>query len=217
MLIVTAGTAEYQDIVKAQATACARLGHKHQIYDLGGLGMGEPLSVPESDLKPSFNGDSLPPATFKAKLIFDAFRPQACMCWMDADCIPLCDFLPAGSWDAAVTLRPAPEVGQCGISAMDYLNSGVVWIRNVDFARLWWEKSLECNTDQGGLNACVGPEFSPLDWKSSFGKSVWNPWGMQILILDAMEWNCWHLPPRPETRILHFKRGIRAAAKDYCH
>lgn len=216
MLIVTAGTGDYREIILAQAKACTRFGHVHRVYDLGGLGFGEPFEVPADDLKPTINGDSLPPATFKARLLLDAFEPHACMCWLDADCLPLLDFMPPGEWDAAVTLRPASEVGACGIKSMDYLNAGVVWIRNIEFAREWLEMSIEANTDQGALNEIVAPDFGPNEWRTAVGHSIINPMGMSVLVLDAMEWNCWHLPPRPETRILHFKRGIRGAAKGYC-
>lgn len=227
MIVVTAGTTEYRTIVDAQVRKCAEFGYQHLVYDLGGLGIGEPYAVERKDLEPSFNGDSLPPATFKPALMARAMErilfPEL-VCWLDADCLPLRPFhadVNGLMFDAAVTLRPKPEVGTSGIPALDYLNSGVVWIRNNAcgraFLRSWSDHSMALRTDQGGLNASVAPGFQVSEeWEASRNHILaTSSGGARVLILDGMEWNCWHLPPKPDTRILHFKRGIRAAAVNY--
>jgi hypothetical protein len=184
-----------------------------------------PWAVEREDLEPTINGDSLPPATFKPALVLQAMGQAAggeTVCWLDADCIPLKPFDPMAGMDgidAAVTLRPAPEVGLSNCAALDFLNSGVVWIRNSPRGRAFleaWDAQTEGqSTDQGGLNLAVGT-FTADDWKKLYGLTVVNVFsGARILILDAMEWNRWHLPPTPDTRILHFKRGIRGAAVNY--
>lgn len=224
VIVVTAGTSEYRQIVDAQARKCREFGYYHLIYDLGGLGIGEPYHVELEDLKPTVNGDSLPPATFKASLVagtMEAAGAGELVCWLDADCIPLRDFsLDAlacfdriGSFDAAVTLRPAPEIGLSNNPALDYLNSGVVWFRNNTHGRwlceLWHQRSLEMGTDQGALNQVVMPRAGVSGWNSQRGKVLAG-----VLVLDAMEWNSWH-PPFTGARIAHFKRGIRASAVNY--
>ena len=223
MIVVTAGTSEYRQIVDAQARKCREYGYYHLIYDLGGLGIGEPYHVEIEDLQPTVNGDSLPPATFKAALVARAMEGAGqgeLVCWLDADCIPLQSFQPDGSFDAAVTLRPAPEIGLSNNPALDYLNSGVVWIRNNQAGeafRAQWQRGSEfLHTDQGALNVAVGIADGTSTWNSWRGKVVTQMFGARVLVLDAMEWNCWHLPPKPETRILHFKRGIRHLAPYYC-
>lgn len=219
VIVVTAANGDgYRHIVEAQAHRCAQLGYGHVVYDLGGLGIGEPFAVEIEDLQPSFNGDSLPPATFKAALVQRAMeitRTGDVVCWLDADCIPRKSFVPEGDdWDIAVTLRPAAEVGLCGVPALDFLNSGVVWFRANDrgavLCELWDAFSRRMKTDQGALNHLVGPAWLKEDWLNAVG-TVRN----RALVLDATEWNCWHLPPSPLTRVLHFKRGIRHAAVNY--
>jgi hypothetical protein len=189
------------------------------IFDLGGLGIGEPYQVEREDLEPTVNGDSLPPATFKASLVeraMDQSAPGELVMWMDADCLPLRDFMPAVADGvcAAVTLRPAPEIGLSNRPALDYLNSGVVWIRNTaqgkQFCRAWLEASLTMKTDQGALNEIVAPRVhQTVTWNSMRGK-VHD----RVLVLDCAEWNNWS-PPFTGARIAHFKRGIRGRAVNY--
>jgi hypothetical protein len=232
VIVVTAGTAEYKPIIEAQARKCREFGYEHRIYDLGGLGIGTPYEVPESDLRPTVNGDSLPPATFKAALVDEALhtaQPGETVCWLDADCLPVLPFEPSATrspkglelmlWDAAVTLRPAPEIGLSNNPALDYLNSGVVWIRNTlagkRFCEDWQRMSVRMKTDQGALNEAVW-SYKLKRAPEDRGKIIQAlATGARVLILDAMEWNCWHFPPPPEARILHFKGGIRYLAKDY--
>lgn len=218
MIVVTASNGDgYRKIIEAQALKCQQFGYRHVIYDLGGLGFGEPFAVEIEDLRPSFNGDSLPPAKFKAALVWKQMRDAAdgeIVCWLDADCIPRKPFVPDGhDWDIAVTLRPAAEVGLCGIPALDYLNSGVVWFRKTErgaaLCDLWDKFSRMMKTDQGALNHLVGPGWLKDDWINTVG-TVRN----RALVLDAMEWNCWH-PPFTDARIAHFKRGIRGQAWNY--
>lgn len=229
MIVVTAGTSEYRAIIDAQARKCAEFGYGHLIYDLGGLGIGEPYHVELEDLQPTVNGDSLPPATFKAALVekaFGAANHGELVCWLDADCIPLRDFnLDAlacfdalGSFDVAVTLRPAPEVGLSNKCALDYLNSGVVWIRNTEqgrgFCELWRKMSITERTDQGALNRLVANAYRRAEWNLMRGRVIYRGSKASVLVLDATEWNCWH-PPFTGARIAHFKRGLRSQAVNY--
>jgi hypothetical protein len=228
MIIVTAGTAEYADIIRAQVKRCSDFGFKHVVYDLGDLGFGTPHFVRHGDLTPTIGTDTLPPATFKASLMLDTMTRFAALnelvVWMDADCLPIHDFtIPKshGEFDVAVTLRPVSEIGASGNYALDYLNSGVVFARKnaagEAFLRVWSTQSVEFNSDQAALNKCVAFDFTTEDWRRAMGlhviRPVWPSWN--VLILDALEYNCWHLPPRPQTRILHFKRGIRSSAVNY--
>ena len=225
MIVVTAGTTEYRHIIDAQARKCAEFGYRHIVYDLGGLGIGDPYHVEVEDLKPTVNGDSLPPATFKAALVARAMEGAGqgeLVCWLDADCIPLKCFHPdihGEMFDAAVTLRPAPEIGLSNNAALAYLNSGVVWIRNNprgrEFCERWHRLSRLTNTDQGALNVCVSEIWTKADWITSVGR-VWTSalCDARVLVLDCAEWNSWH-PPFTGARIAHFKRGIRNQAVNY--
>jgi hypothetical protein len=229
MIVVTAGTSEYRQIIDAQARKCNEYGYTHMAFDLGGLGIGEPYAVEREDLEPTVNGDSLPPATFKAALVQRALAmtfSNEVVCWLDADCIPLHPFdefaiataTNHADWDAAVTLRPEPEVGLSNNPALDYLNSGVVWIRNTEagsgLLEMWGKWSRFCGTDQGALNQIVAPEYRKVGWNGIRGLVHVSPCGADVLVLDCTEWNSWH-PPFTGARIAHFKRGIRAQAVNY--
>lgn len=210
----------YRRIIEAQDAKCQEYGYHHLVFDLGGLGIGAPYEVLPSDFAPQVNGDSLPAATFKPALVelgFVLAKKDEVVCWLDADCLPLHRFNPLASLDgvdAAVTLRPAGEIGLSNNPALDFLNSGVVWIRNSErgkmFCRAWMKESIDMHTDQGGLNEVVAPRVhQAVTWNSLRGK-VHNG----TLVLDAMEWNSWH-PPFTGARIAHFKRGIRGQAVNY--
>lgn len=241
MVVVTAygGTAEdraaFRSIVQRQSERCKGFGYAHHEFGLtepGGEYLpGYSFEVPVGDFMPTVNGDSLPPATFKAALMDNLLRTLPAnqwACWLDADCLPLREFDPlhmegghAFSVDAVVTLRSHGEIGLSRNQALDYLNSGVVWIRNTlmgrKFCEAWRRHSIELQTDQGALNLCVAPEWTEREWKMIAGQNavVDSPTGAKVLVLDAAEWNRWHLPPTISTRILHFKRGIRSQAVNY--
>jgi len=222
MTVLTAGTADYRPIVNAQARKCVELGYRHLTFDLGNLGTGIPFEVDPADLKPTVNGDSLPAALFKPLLVTCVLEQWAMandiVCWLDADCIPLKEFVPPGDWDAAVTLRPVAEIGQSNNRALDFLNSGVVWIRNtpagMEFAHDWHLRATECGTDQGGLNDAVAPHFTAENWRRAYGFRLHPVCGARVLVLDCAEWNSWS-PPFIGARIAHFKRGIRQLAGGY--
>ena len=215
MLVITAGTSEFAPIVREQRKRCLDFGYRYKAFDLGGLGFGIEHKVDPADFEPTNKAaNSTPPTKFKMQLLLDWMVPGELCCWLDGDCLPLRQFEPEGVFDVAVTLRPENEIGATGLRATDYLNAGVVFVRDKDFVRQWKTYAEETINDQDALNRLVYPLFEPEAWRKIMGKTIRSR-GRLIQILDAMEWNCWHLPPKPETRILHFKRGIRSAAKDY--
>lgn len=230
MIVVTGagGTQEdcaiYRRIIEAQTRKCAEYGYQHLVFDLGGLGTGEPFPIDAGDFAPQVNGDSLPAATFKAPLVQRAFlraKVDEVICWLDADCIPFQRFNPLVSFegvDAAVTLRPIPEIGLSNNPALDFLNSGVVWIRNNEagrrFCGQWARLSHLHNTDQGALNDTAGWHMDVKDWAAAMRNVIHGFGESRVLVLDCAEWNNWH-PPFTGARIAHLKRGIRNQAVDY--
>lgn len=216
MIVVTAGTFDYRRIIEAQERKCAEYGYDHRVFDLGGLGIGKPFDVPPSDLEPQHWGHSLPAATFKVRLLIANFEEGKTICWIDGDCLPLLPFTPDGEWDAAVTLRPLREIGLSGHRSMDFLNAGVVWVRSAAFLNEWQSRAVRLNTDQDGLNEVVAAGYSKAQWRDAMGRTITSPDGFRVKILDASDWNRWNLPPKADTRILHFKRRLRDQARKYC-
>lgn len=215
MLVITAGTTAFRSMIQQQQKICGRYGYSHKAYDLGGLGFGDLFKVDPADLAGTVAGDSIPPTTFKTHLAERCYQEGEILCWLDGDCIPLRDFQPEGVWDIAVTLRSLREVGASGIRITDYLNAGVLWINNRTFIEVWKAEARRLNNDQAALNEIVGGIFTVDQWRHLMGQTFRALSGFTVKVMDAMEWNCWHLPPTEQTRILHFKRGIRGAAEGY--
>ncbi len=219
MIVVTAGTAEYRSIIEEQSRRCAQLGYGHKVYDLGGLASGKYFAPDESDF---VLGVGVKPVTFKPRVLLDFLESYGplmgeTLCWLDADCLPMRGFVPPpGSWNVAVTMRSAREIGASGIFATDFLNSGAAWVRNPEFLYSWKKACDKYGSDQSAMNHLVLPKFEPDYCRSLFGKIIESPCGMNSLILDAGEWNNWNwmLPIPAETRILHFKgKAIGSAQK----
>jgi hypothetical protein len=215
VIVVTAGTSGFRKIILRQTRMCKRFGYDHRVYDFGGLGVGEPYTVDPEKLKRTESRQEGFSADFKAELMIKNFRQGETICWLDGDCIPLLPFEPLGKWDAAVTMRSHDEVGRGHRPRTMFLNSGVVFARNIEFARRWRKKTIAKDNCQIALNKICLPELTVKYCRKAIGKTIESSIGLKVKILDAMEWNCWHIPPPKHARILHFKEDLRHLAKDY--
>lgn len=215
MIVVTAGTSAFRKIIAAQARKCNEFGYQHKIYDLGGLGFGERYKVDPNKLIRTKSRQQGFSCDFKAVLVLKDAQPGQAICWMDGDCLPLLPFEPEGDWDAAVTMRSANEVGRSGRPRTMFLNSGVVFVRNMGFAVTWRELTVAADNCQIALNNAALPEKTIAACRGIIGKTIESPTGFKVKILDAIEWNCWHIPPPPGARILHFKSDRRNLAEKY--
>jgi len=215
--IVSAGTPDFRGMMEENRIRCEALGYRYAPHGLSH----------SSDLV-----GAIPPATFKPRLMAEAlregeprasFEPSATgddpsrniIGWMDADAIivrPL-DSLLDIDFDVAVTLREPDLIGTTQPTS-NYLNSGVVFFRNTAAARLfvanWITLSDAMQTDQGALNLMVGPRWTDVDWKSSYGTTTVER-GYRIHVLPCSEWNhcSWDRRPVDGCRVLHFKHGWR--------
>ena len=215
MIVITAATGDMKDLVIGQAKRVYSFEYDHRIFDFGGLGFGIPYRVDPLDIAP-VPGIHAPRCLFKIDLLLSCFEENNTLCWLDADCLPLKEFEIDGAFDAAVTLRPSSEIGKSGMFNHDYINAGVIWIRSRKFLDHWRQRSVIHQNDQGGLNDLIGEGMSVEEWRKSMNSTIITKHdGFKVRILNAMKWNCWHIPPVEDTRIMHFKKGIRRAASNY--
>lgn len=217
MKVITAGTKEFAEIILAQQSRCLKFGYDHIAYDLGDLGFGIPWNAPRGDLDPLMKEiNSIPPTKFKVDLLLENYGPGDTVCWIDGDCLPVRDFLPAGEWDAAVTLRREDEIGKSGIHATDYLNAGVCFFRDRTLLLNWKDECRFTINDQDALNIIVGENYSREDWIEALAKEdIINSQGFRIKILKCEIFNSWYFVMNGTPKIIHFKRGFRHLASEY--
>lgn len=217
--IVTAGTAEYRDMMLENKRRAESYSYTVITYDLGGLGYGIPCEP-----KPDDFSWPVPRATFKPGMLLQNWDGEwDVLSWMDGDTIliqPVCG-VEAMSFDVAPTVRPHAEIGATGRRDTDFLNSGVVFFRKsamaLSFLNDWQEAISSGLGDQEALNVTtLGQDATAGHWLqaamdcSTLHRSIKGQKGRSIRLLSSFEWNNWHMDdPAPNTRILHFKRGLR--------
>jgi hypothetical protein len=204
MLIISAGTPDYHDMMAENQRRCREFGYRYVSHDL------KP-STPE-DLA-DLSGD-LPPCTFKPRFLQGIPTDGEVVAWMDGDAfvvLPL-DDLESLDFDVAVTLREPQDVGGCATTG--YLNAGVIFFRGF-YGSLFVDR-WECLTDRMGndqlaLNNAVGKGWTDEQWKASYGHTH-DCSGFKVHVLPGSIWNFsnWNYRPLTDTKILHLKHGWRA-------
>jgi len=216
MIVVTGATAEYRDLVLAQAKVCYALKIPHVTYDLAGLGFGIPRTTDPGEF-PLIDGMLM--AWFKPELVTGMLQLNRAhadiVCWLDADCIPtnLFERPPGDDWDAAVTLRRDDEMG-VGMESTNWLNAGVVFVRANEPGRVFaaaWRAACGGNVgEQEALCRTVGSGWKRPEWAAARGLTVATRCGAMVKVLSCPEWNCWEFPPPAGVRVMHYKRGLRS-------
>jgi len=147
-----------------QTMAMAKaLGYRVNVYDLGGLGFGEPLWTEAGDLKK----DSFVPCCFKPRAIKAALmewkmrggRGETHLVWLDADAFlqDRIDEVFTDDYDVGVTERPAREIEMYRENPkVGRINSGVIFFRCskelFPFLDEWECRALKYNLEQQALN-----------------------------------------------------------------
>jgi len=165
--IVTAGDATFKPFVMQTMAKAKALGYRVNVYDLGGLGFGEPLSTDPSDLKK----DSFVPCTFKPLAIrrallewkeFRTYWPETHLVWLDADAFlqTRIEEVFTDDYDVGVTERPAREIEMYRENPkVGRINSGVIFFRCSEelfpFLDEWESRAMKYNLEQQALNELV--------------------------------------------------------------
>lgn len=163
--IVTAGDANFKAMILEALERVSRFGYTAAVFDLGGLGFGEPLQVRDGDL----NRAIFIPCTFKVNAVRQALASGASdyYVWMDADAILVdrIDEVFTGNYDVGLTERDSAEQKKHAHKPMvGRINSGVMIFRNS--AKLpalldrWQAASVQFNSDQHGMNHLLDTETS---------------------------------------------------------
>jgi hypothetical protein len=144
------------------------------------------------------------------------------MVWIDADAWiirPLALGWDYENWDIGVTMRRQNERGTDFPAIYDYLNAGVVFVRDTMgaafFLREWDRATKICQSrsDQEGLNNLVrmasnlGPDcYGQIVNLTMCGH---GPIRIKIFSTDEYNWSYWPETPGPKTKILHLKNNQR--------
>lgn len=149
LLVVIAGNGDFKDYVRNADLTTRRLGYDTLVFDLGGLGFGQPFQGRVSNIP-------LHTIPCKPQMLREALsrvRENSHVVWLDADAImqsridEICQ-----EYDIGVTMRSKvskdPRVGA--------INAGIVFVRNTPQARLfldtWAAHADEMDGDQSALN-----------------------------------------------------------------
>lgn len=229
MKIITAADAAYKEMVIGAINMHNQLGYETLVYDLGGLGIGEPFDISDDmDMirtthRTLYTGTNMQKGSFKPKIILHAMMThpnEKWLAWIDADAFAIKQI----HWvtyfrhfDIAVTMRRKGEHAGTPHPMWDqYINSGVVIIQNTlamrKFVMDWIDlvPTTQALSDQEALNVmCDAPKLVEYN-------KLYNINGYSILNLSTDEYNFYYFPEQPhdDTKVLHFK-GVKDTSLQY--
>ena len=221
MLIVTAGSnhnPKYEITIRFCEKECNRQGYKFQVYDLGGLGFGTPVS----DERMNSKFRTLRYA-IKPELVLRAMNEteEEFVVWIDGDATligSLNELESDTSFDVGVTVRPKQQTQKVG-----YINAGVLFFKNntasKKFLQDWiaamgppplnTETDPKTYCDQGILESKLMIPAINIPLWDVIGETF-NVRGARVKILECIRYNNFMCVGRdqtytPETKIIHYK------------
>jgi hypothetical protein len=241
MIIVTAGdnrhgtdslgarqddSVSFAEMIAASRAQAERFGYPIQIYDLGGLGMGDPFSVDDENFRTNGYYRKVSD-TYFSKALHKPDIVAACIerhndftVYLDGDAVlwkPIDDVV--GDYDIAVTVRSPRELKvmdkyiKMNPGAMGLINAGVIMFRPTDalreFLAIWKHESVVGGSDQLALNHLLKPEST-----AAIGTTAERS-GVRVKYLPCDQYNYYYFDygtnrPLPDNvRIMHFKGGVR--------
>jgi hypothetical protein len=237
MLVVTAGNNkyDYKKTILHCEKACKRFGYNMHVYDLGGLGFGEPFDDPRCTSRFRMVVSAAKPELIQGAMTHAA--PGEMVAWIDGDATliaPLDELEADWSFDVGVTVR-SKRVNK----KTHYINAGVIFVRNTPagrgFIQQWKdmmphiadvnpEKKPRGISDQTILEEKVLlPNLDVIPWDAF--NTVHTVLGARVKILECEVYNnfgvvdqhTWRAPGR--AKVLHFKghttKHLDAYAKEF--
>ena len=232
MLIVTAGShhhPKYKRTIEYCKRECERYGYKCQVYDLGGLGFGTPVS----DERMNSKFRTLRYA-IKPELVLRSMNEteEEFVVWIDGDAtlIGRIDELESDdSFDVGLTVRPKREVKKTA-----YINAGVLFFKNNAASKKFLQDWITAmgppplNTETNPKEYCdqnvlesklLIPAINIPFW-DVIGET-YNVCGARVKFLECTQYNnFWsHNGPdrmfhSPDMKIIHFKGRHWASTKN---
>ena len=155
MLVVTAGNDkyDYQKTIRHCSDACGVFGYEMMVYDLGGLGFGEPFDDPRCTSRFRMVVSAVKPELIQGAMARAA--PGEMVAWIDGDATliaPIDELEADWSFDVGVTVR-SKRVNK----KTHYINAGVIFARNTAAGR-WFIQQWK---DMMPHIADVNPEQKP--------------------------------------------------------
>lgn len=187
-------------------------GYDTYVYDLGGLGFGEPFDVQESfDLTMDRTFSKSP---YKPFIIRKALQDtKGFVAWLDADAMAIRKFdeVESDDYDIGVTMRRPHERGGTEYPEYSgYANAGVMFFnyneRTMNFIDAWI-RTLPHTYTQSDQQALVKLCLECTDF-SEYDKVFVHPrYGTRIKVFKCDEYNFYYYPetPFPTTKIVHLK------------
>lgn len=200
--VVIAGDGNYAKYIEHAKRTAEELEHPTLVYDLGGLGFGQPFhgSVSNTPLqtipcKPSILLNAL-----------DKIAPDAYLCWLDADALMLDridEIAYHGHFDIGVTIRKKPADDD----RVSWINAGVVFVKNTsaakEFINHWIDEATKLNGDQWALNnLCNLDESNRITPAIRFGATI-KTFPCKVYNNFTFKGN------QPEAKIKHYKSKYR--------
>jgi hypothetical protein len=152
ILVVTAGDANFRPYVANAERTTRLLGYPVLVFDLGGLGMGEPFQGRVSNIPLH----TIPCKPHMLREACSRVAENSYVVWLDGDAIMQARIDEIRQdYDIGVTMRSKfskdPRVGA--------INAGIVFVRNTESARrfldIWADRADHFDGDQSALNDLV--------------------------------------------------------------
>ena len=212
MKVISAANGAYKEIIELSTEQNKKRGYEPHIYDLGGLGHGEPFDpTPSFEYTKDRTFSKSPFKPFIIKKALEDFRET--VVWLDADAMAIRKFDDAISddYDIGVCMRRQSERGGTLYPEYSgYINAGVLFFnytpKTMEFMD-HWIKMLPHTFTQSDQQALVRLCMEATDFKEYNKVFVHPRFGTRIKVFEGDEYNFYYYPEEPflKTKIVHLK------------
>lgn len=211
----------FRRVIEHTVDNAARFGYKTVVYDLGGLGIGQPFQVEDETFKQKGYFVVLRDG-YRSKSLFKPDLIKRCLdenreftVYLDGDALlyDRIDEIMTDDYDIGVTLRKAEEISdewhEKNADIVKYVNAGVVFLNptkaTTRFVDQWIKTTIEVKNDQMALNKLVCPEEMP----PVNSIRVMN--GVRIKYFPGVKYNYYYFEDSlpQDLKIVHFKGPMR--------
>lgn len=175
MKFIVGADKNFKDLIEQSVEHLEKLGYDYRVYDLGGLGHGHKVDVPEFDFT---RKEGIVRCLYKPKMIRHALKQgDEFIVYIDADVFVKENIDEVkGDYDIGVTKRRKAEVTKYeNTSRVGKYNAGVIFFNNTEATREFvdeWEKlSLVLGIEQKAFNQMLGKTSAQVE---EFSTNTYN-------------------------------------------